>query len=143
MSCIVNQFAIFMLPDISSIKCPKERMKRQMHSTTIHRNSVYNASDDEECLVAAIIYCTLHLTLRDCLKICHHYESLQYHLNVVKLTDKPTESITKCHFNRGGRQPSAGVKKSATFRSHPSTKPVNSTNNTVQCSNCNTTHLKN
>ena len=36
------------------------------------------------------------------LKICHHYELLQYHLNVAKLTDKPVESISKCHFNRGG-----------------------------------------
>ena len=54
-------------------------------------------SDNEERLVDAIIYGTRvhnarekllqmpkHLTLRDCLKICHHYESLQYHLNVVK-----------------------------------------------------------
>ena len=111
-------------------------------------------SDDEEHLVDAIIYGTKvqkarekmlqmpkHLTLQDCLKICHHYESLQYHLNVVKLTDKPVESITKRHFNRGGKQPSA--KKSGTFRGHPSTKPVNSTNNTVQCSNCGMTHLKN
>ena len=77
-------------------------------------------SDDEECLVDAIIYGTRvhkarekllqmpkHLTLHDCLKICHHYESLQYHLNVVKPTDKPVESITKRHFNRGGKQPSA------------------------------------
>ena len=53
-------------------------------------------SDDKEHLVDAIIYGTKvqrarekllqmpkHLTLRDCLKICHHYESLQYHLNVV------------------------------------------------------------
>ena len=84
-----------------------------------------------------------HLRLHDCLKICCHYELLQYHLNVVKPTDKPVESITKRHFNRGGRQPSAGAKKSGTFRSQPSTKPVNSANNTVQCSNCSTTHLKN
>ena len=35
-------------------------------------------------------------------KICHHYESLQYHLNVIKPTDKPVESITKHRFNRGG-----------------------------------------
>ena len=61
-------------------------------------------SDDEECLVDAIIYGTKvqkarekllqmpkHLTLHDCLKICYHYESLQYHLNVVKPTDKPVE----------------------------------------------------
>ena len=84
-----------------------------------------------------------HLTLRDCLKICHQYESLQDHLNVVKPTDKPVESITKCHFNRGGRQLSAGAKKSGTFRSQPNNKPVNSTNITVQCSNCGSTHLKN
>ena len=29
-----------------------------------------------------------------------------------------------------------------TFRSQPSTRPANSTNNTVQCSNCGTTHPK-
>ena len=110
-------------------------------------------SDNKEHLVDAIIYGTKvqkarekllqmpkHLTLHDCLKICHHYESLQYHLNIVKPKDKLVESITK-RFNRGGKQPSA--KKSGTFRSHPSTKPVSSGNNTVQCSNCNTTHLKN
>ena len=113
-------------------------------------------SDNEEHLVDAIIYGTKvqkarekllqmpkHLTLHDCLKICHHYESLQYHLNVVKPTDKPVQSITKCHFNRGGRQPSARAKKSGTFRGHPNNKPVNSANNTVQCSNCGMTHLKN
>ena len=61
-------------------------------------------SDNEERLVDAIIYGTKvqkarekllqmpkHLTLHDCLKICRHYESLQYHLNVVKPTDKPVE----------------------------------------------------
>ena len=103
-------------------------------------------SEDKERLVDAIIYGTKiqkarekllqmfeHITLHDCLKICHHCESLQYHLNVVKPTDKPVESITKCHFNRGGKQPSA--KKSGTFRSQPGTKPVNSTNNKFQCSN--------
>ena len=98
-------------------------------------------SDDEECLLEAIIYGTKvqkarekllqmpqHLTLCDCLKICHHYASLQYHLNVVEPTDKPVNSITKCHFNRGGKQSSAGT-KSGTFRGQPSNKPVNSTNN--------------
>ena len=113
-------------------------------------------SDDEERLVDAIISGTKvqkawekllqmpkHLTLCDCLKNCHHYESLQYHLNVVKPMDKPVESITKCQFNRGGRQPSAGAKRSGTFISQYSTKPVNSANNTVQCSNCNMTYLKN
>ena len=64
----------------------------------------------------------------------------QYHLNVVKPTDKPVESITKHCFNRGGKQPSA--KKTGAFRGQPSTKPVNSANNTVQCSNCGTTHPK-
>ena len=83
-----------------------------------------------------------HLTLHVCLKICHHYESLQYHLNVVKPTDKPVKSITKHHPNRGGKQqPSA--KKTGAFRSQSSTRPANSTNNTVQCSNCCTTHPKN
>ena len=81
-----------------------------------------------------------HLTLHDCFKICCHYESLKYHLNVVKPTHKPVESITKRHFNRGGKQPSA--KKSGTFRGQPSIKPVNSADNTVQCSNRGTTHSK-
>ena len=62
-------------------------------------------------------------------------------MNVVKPTDKPVESITKCHFNRGEKQSSA--KKTGTFRGQPSAKPANSTNNTVQCSNCGTTHPKN
>ena len=82
-----------------------------------------------------------HLTLCDCLKICHHYESLQYHLNVVKPTDKPVESITKHHFNRGGKQSSA--KKTGMFRGQSSIKPVNSADNTTPCSNCGTTHPKN
>ena len=112
-------------------------------------------SDHEEHFVDAIIYGTKvhkrrekllqmpkHLTLHDCLKICHQYESLQYHLNVVKPAEKPVESITKHCFNRGGKQSSAGTKKTSTFRSQPSAKPANSTNNTVQCSNCGTTHLK-
>ena len=86
----------------------------------------------KEHLVDAIIYGTRvhkarekllqmhkHSTLHDYFKICHHYESLQYHLNVVKPTDKPVESIMKCHFNRGGKQPSA--KKTGTSRSQPST----------------------
>ena len=57
--------------------------------------------------------------------------------------DKPVESITKCHFNRCGKQSSAGVKKSGAFRGQPNAKPVNSTNNMVQCSNCGMTHPKN
>ena len=98
-------------------------------------------SYDEEHLVDAILYGTkvqkarekllqMPKHLHDCLKICHHYESLQNHLNVVKLTDKPVESITKCHFNRGGKQ-SAGAKKSGRFRSHTTEKPLNSANNTT------------
>ena len=63
-------------------------------------------------------------------------------MNVIKPTDKPVKSITKCHFNRGGKQSSAGAKKTGTFRSQPSAKPVNYTNNTVQCSNCGTSHPK-
>ena len=55
----------------------------------------------------------------------------------MKPTYKPVESITEHHFNRGGRQPSAGA------RGQPNNKPVNSANNTVQCSNCSMTHLKN
>ena len=94
-------------------------------------------SDDEECLVDAIIYGTRvhkarekllqmlkHLTLRDCLKICHHCKSLQYHLNVVMPIDKLVESITNCHFNRGGKQ---SAKKTGMFRGQPSTRPANST----------------
>ena len=113
-------------------------------------------SDDEEHLVDAIIYGTRvhkarekllqmpkHLTLRDCLKICHHYESLQYHFNVVKPTEKLVESTTKCCFNRGGKQSSAGAKKTGTFRGQSSTKPVNFANNTTPCSNRGTTHPKN
>ena len=72
-----------------------------------------------------------HLTLCDCLKICHHYESLQYHLNVVKPTDKPVESISKHCFNRSGKQSSVAAKKFGTFRGQPSIKPVNSANDTV------------
>ena len=84
-------------------------------------------SDDKEHLFDAIIYGTKvqktrekllqmpkHLTLHDCFKI-HHYESLQYHLNIVKPTDKPVESITK-HFNRGGKQSSVGAKKTGALR---------------------------
>ena len=57
--------------------------------------------------------------------------------------DKPVESITKCHFNRGGKQSSVGAKKTGAFRAQPNAKPVNSAKNTVQCSNCGMTHLKN
>ena len=109
-------------------------------------------SDDEECLVDAIIYGTRvhkarekllqkpkHLTLCDCLKICHHYESLQYHLNVVKPSDKPVECITKHHFNRGGKQQPSTM-RTGTFRGQPSTRPANSSNKTDPCSNCGMTH---
>ena len=104
-------------------QCENEMMNAL---TITYRSCVYNASlsDDKEHLVDAIIYGTKvqkarekllqmpkHLTLCDCLKICHRYESLQYHLNVVKPTDKPLKSSTKHHFNRGGRQQS-GSKKS-------------------------------
>ena len=128
-----------------------------MLSTITYRNSVQcQFSDDEECLVDAnkngtkvqkarekLLQMPKHVTVCDCLKICHHYESLQYHLNVVKLMDNPVESITKHCFNRGGRQLSAGAKKSGTFRSQPTDKPVNSANDTTQCSNCSTSHPKN
>ena len=110
-------------------------------------------SDDEECLVDEIIYGTRvhkarekllqmpkHLTLHDCLKICHHYESLQYHLNVEKPTDKPVESITKRRFNRGGKQ-QPPARRTGTFRGQPSTRPVNSSKR-VPCSNCGMTHPK-
>ena len=129
-----------------------------MHSIIAFKNSCVQCqfSDDEECLVDAIIYGTKvqkarekllqmpkHITLHDCLKICHHYESPQYHLDIVKPTDKPVESITKRHFNRGGKQSSAGAKKTGAFGGQPNAKPVNSTNNTIQCSDCGITHLKN
>ena len=62
----------------------------------------------------------------------------------MKPTDKPAESITyKHHYNRGGKQSSVAAKKSGTLGGQPSTKPVNSTNSTVQYSNCGTTHPKN
>ena len=35
----------------------------------------------------------------------------------MKPTDKPVETITKCHFNRGGKQPSA--KKFGAFGGQP------------------------
>ena len=56
--------------------------------------------------------------------------------------DKPVESITKHCYNRGGKQ-SAGTKKSGTFGSQPTDKPLNSANSTTQCSNCSMTHAKN
>ena len=106
-------------------------------------------SDDEEHLVDVIIHGTRvhkarekvlqmpkHLTLCDCLKISHHYESLQYHLNVVKPTDKPVESITKRHFNRGEKQQQPSAKRTGMFRGQPSTRPASSSNKSVPCSNC-------
>ena len=83
-----------------------------------------------------------HLTLQDCLKIGCHYKSLQYHLNVVKPTDKPVESITKHRFNRGGKQQQPSAKRTGLFRGLPDTRPANSSNSTVSCSNCGTTHPK-
>ena len=83
-----------------------------------------------------------HLTLCDCLKICHHYESLSYYLNIVK-PEKPVESITKRHFARGGKQQQQlPAKRTGTFRGHPSTRPTNSSNKTVPCSYCGMTHPK-
>ena len=162
---VMEQFELYCEPI-----CNFHAARYKFHQVSQRENEMMNAfyhciqklcvqcqfSDDKERLVDAIIYDTKvqkarekllqmpkHLTLRDCLKICLHYESLQCHLNVVKLMAKPVESITKHCFNRGGRQSSAGAKKSGTFRSQPSNKPMNSSNNTVQCSNCSTTHLKN
>ena len=112
-------------------------------------------SDNEEHLVDAIIYGTRvhkarekllqmpkYLTLCDCLKICCYYESLSYHLNVVK-PEKPVESITKCHFDRGGKQQQQQqypVKRTGTFSGRLSTRPTNLSNKTVPCSYCGTTH---
>ena len=156
-SCIVN---LYVTLELARYKfCQVSQCENEMTNAFYHHIQKLHVqcqfSDDEEHLVDAISYGTKvqkarekllqmpkHLTLHDCLKICHHYESLQNHLNVVKLTDKPVESITKCHFNRGGKQ-SAGTKKSGRFRSHTTDKPLNSANNTTQCSNCSTTHAKN
>ena len=161
---IMEQFELYCQP-ICNFRAARYKFQQVFQKESEMTNAFYHCiqklcvqcqfSDNKKCLVDAIIYGTKvhkarekllqmpgHLTLCDCLKICHHYESLQYHLNVVKPTDKPVESITKRHFNRGGKQSSAGAKKTGTFRSQPSTKPVNSTNNTVQCSNCGTTHPK-
>ena len=130
-----------------------------MPSFTIFISNQYQFNYNEECLVDAIIYGTKvqkarkkllqipkHLTLKDCLKICHHYESLQYHLNVIRLMDKSVKSISRCHFNHGGKQqhqPGPSSKKSGSFRSQPTNKPSNSTNNTSLCSNCDMQHAKN
>ena len=156
---IMEQFELYCGP-ICNFQIPSGVPAQREHEMT---NAFYHRiqklcvqcqfSDDEEHLVHAIIYGTRvhkareklflmpkHLTLCGCLKICHHYESLQYHLNVAKPTDKPIESIMKRHFNKGGKQTSA--KKVGTFISQPSTRPANSTNNTVQCSNCGMTHPK-
>ena len=75
-------------------------------------------------------------------KLCHHYESLQYHLNVVKPTDKLVKSRTKSHFNRGGKQQQPSTKRTGTFRGQSSTRPANSSNKTVPCNNCGMTHPK-
>ena len=126
---VMEQFELYCEPI-----CNFHDARCKFHQVSQRENEMMNAfyhhiqkfcvqcqfSDDEECLVDAIIYGTKvkkarekllqmlkHLTLCDGLKICHHYESLQYHLNVMKLTDKPVESITKHCFNRGGRQPEA------------------------------------
>ena len=88
-------------------------------------------------------YLPKHLTLCDCLKICHHYESLQYHLNVVRPMDKPVESISNHHFNKGGKQHQVGPKKSGALRNQPTERSSNSTNNTSPCSNCRMKHAKN
>ena len=128
---VMEQFELYCEPI-----CNFHAARYKFHQVSQRENEMMNAfylhiqklcvqcqfSDNEERLVDAIIYGTKvqkprekllqvpkHLTLQDCLKICHHYESLQYHLNIVKLTDKPVESITKHHFNRGGKQSSAGA----------------------------------
>ena len=160
---VMEQFELYCEPI-----CNFHTARYKFHQVSQRENETMNAfyhciqklcvqcqfSDDKGRLVDVIIYGTKvqktrekllqmpkHLTLYDCLKICHHYESLKYHLNIVKPTDKPVESITKHCFNRGGKQPSA--KKSGTFRSQLNNKLVNSTKNTVQCSNCSMTHPKN
>ena len=138
---VMEQFELYCKPI-----CNFHAARYKFHQVSQRENEMMNAfyhciqklcvqcqfSDDEECLVDAIIYGTKvqkarekllqmpkHLTVCGCRKICCHYELLQYHLNIVKPMDRPVEFITKCHFNRGGRQPSAGAKKSGTFRSQP------------------------
>ena len=160
---VMEQFELYCEPI-----CNLRAARYKFHQVSQRENGMMNAfyhcikklcvqcqfSDDEERLVDAIMYGTKvqkarekllqmpkYLTLCDCLQIYCHYELLQYHLNVVKPMDKPVGSITKCHFNRGGKQQSA--KRSGTFRSQPTDQPVNLANNTIQCSNCNRTHLKN
>ena len=69
-----------------------------------------------------------------------------YYLNVVK-PKKPVKSITKHCFARGGKQQQQQqqqfpAKRTGAFRGQPSTRPVNSSNKTVPCSNCGTTHPK-
>ena len=108
---VMEQFELYCEPT-----CNFRAARYKFHQVSPCENEMTNAfyhriSDDEECLVDAIIYGTKvqkarkkllqmpeHLTPYDSLKICHYYESLQYHLNVVKLMDKPVESVTKCHF---------------------------------------------
>ena len=73
-----------------------------------------------------------------------HYESLSYHLNVIK-PEKSVESITKHCFSRGGKQQQQQqlpAKRTDTFRGQPSTRPTNSSNKTVPCSYYGTTHPK-
>ena len=161
---VMEQFELYCEPI-----CNFHAARYKFHQVSQRENETMNAfyhhiqklcvqcqfSDDEEHLVDAIIYgmkvqkarekllqMPKHLTLCDCLKICHDYESLQYHLNVVKPTDKPVEYY-KTSFQQRWKQSSVGAKKTGTFRGQPNAKSVNSTNNTFQCSNCGMTHLRN
>ena len=125
---IIEQFELYCEPICNfcaaRYKFQQVSQRENEMTTTFYHHIQCQFSDNEEHLVDAIIYGTRvhkarekllkmpkHLTLQDCLKICHHYESLQYHLNVVNATDKPVESITKCHFNRGGKQQQPSAKK--------------------------------
>ena len=149
---IMEQFELYCEPicNFHAASCKFHQVSQRENETT---NAFYHHiqklcvqcqfNDNEEHLVDAIIYGTKVQQAREKLLQMPKHESLQYHLNVVKPTDKPVESITKCHFNRGGKQSSVAAKKFGTFRGQPSIKTVNSDNNTVQCSNCGTTHLKN
>ena len=165
---IMEQFELYYEPicNFHAARYKFQQVTQREHETM---NAFYNSilklcvqcqfSDDKECSVNAIIYGTRvhkarekllqmpkHLTLQDCLKICHHCESLSYHLNVVK-PKKPVESITKCHFARGGKQQQQQqqqfpAKRTGAFRGQPSTRTANLSNKKVPCSNCGMTHPK-
>ena len=76
-----------------------------------------------------------HLTLQDCLGICCHWESLSYHLNVVR-PKKPFESVAERHFARGGEQQQFPARGTGAFGG----QPANLSTKTVPCGGCGMTH---